>query len=253
MSRTDKGGSALHEAVSNKQDHVVEFLLRRGSDPFTENAKKLTAMDLACLTKNVSVLRQIETNAPFKGWLLMKVLRFGGMGAEWQRRWCIIYHRYPFPDARTATHVTHVALVAYKRIDSAVPVCKVWLDGARAVSMGASLNRSAMTGWCANWSCKFMQLLDVCCYAHHNSEEYILKTRGRGAADIPPFLPCPACCRKRSSIRVRHSACSRTMALPRLWCSCIANVQHPQVCSLPTMTTGATPFISGQMMAHRLL
>lgn len=43
-------------------------------------------MDIACADKNVTLLRRTEQAAVFRGWLMMKVQRFGGLGSEWQRR-----------------------------------------------------------------------------------------------------------------------------------------------------------------------
>ena len=124
------GGSALHEAVARRHDHVVDLLLRAGASPFVENARGFTAMDLACSGKSVEVLRRMEAAAPFRGWLLMKCPRFGGLGSEWQRRWCVVSHRLPYPRARQ--QVTHVVLLAYKRTDATAPACRAWLDGAFA-------------------------------------------------------------------------------------------------------------------------
>jgi hypothetical protein len=44
-------------------------------------------MDVACADKNATLLRRTEQAAVFRGWLLMKVPRFGGLGSEWQSRW----------------------------------------------------------------------------------------------------------------------------------------------------------------------
>ncbi|KAI3426006.1 hypothetical protein D9Q98_007974 [Chlorella vulgaris] len=126
------GGSALHEAVAHKHEAVVELLLRNGASPFVENCKGLTAMDIACSTKNVPLLRRLEQCAPFAGWLLVKVPVFGGFGATWQRRWVVISHRFPNPRAPRNSQLTHCVFLAYKTLANTAPSCRVWLDGARA-------------------------------------------------------------------------------------------------------------------------
>lgn len=57
-------------------------------------------MDIACSTRNVPLLRRLEQCAPYAGWLLVKVPQFGGLGSSWQRRWVVVSHRYPNPQAR---------------------------------------------------------------------------------------------------------------------------------------------------------
>lgn len=130
-----EGGSALHEAVARRQDHIADLLLRHGANPFVENAKGFTAMDLACSTRNVDLLRQIETHAQWRGWLMQKVTRLGGLGTEWQRRWVVICHRLPSPFEPPARQVTHVVLLCYKNTTNTAPACRVWLDGAKTVEV----------------------------------------------------------------------------------------------------------------------
>ena len=116
-------------------------------------------MDIACSSRNVAMLRRLERCAPFSGWVMMKVPQFGGLGASWQRRWAVVSHRYPNPRVRAgatgaggwwvsgAQHcapqlvqapasrqLTHCVFLAYKNLAAAAPSCRVWLDGARAVS-----------------------------------------------------------------------------------------------------------------------
>jgi hypothetical protein len=91
-------------------------------------------MDIACSTKNVPLLRRLEQCAPFAGWLLVKVPVFGGFGATWQRRWVVISHRFPNPRAPRNSQLTHCVFLAYKTLANTAPSCRVWLDGARAVS-----------------------------------------------------------------------------------------------------------------------
>jgi hypothetical protein len=61
-----------------------------------------TAMDIACSTKNVPLLRRLEQCAPYTGWLMVKVPQFGGLGSAWQRRWVVVSHRFPNPQVRAA-------------------------------------------------------------------------------------------------------------------------------------------------------
>lgn len=129
-----EGGSALHQAVLRGHSHIAELLLYHGANPFVENIKGFTAMDLACSTKNVDILRRIETHAHWSGWLSQKVPRLAGFGAEWQRRWVVVCHRIASPLAPPNRQVTHVVLLCYKTTSSCSPVCRVWLDGAQTVS-----------------------------------------------------------------------------------------------------------------------
>ncbi|KAL4436738.1 hypothetical protein ABPG75_003877 [Micractinium tetrahymenae] len=126
------GGSALHEAVAHKHEAVVELLLSHGANPFVENSKGFTAVDIACSTRNVPLLRRLEQCAPYVGWLLVKVPQFGGLGSSWQRRWVVVSHRYPNPAAPPARQLTHCVFLAYKTLANTAPSCRVWLDGARA-------------------------------------------------------------------------------------------------------------------------
>lgn len=134
QNRRGDGGSALHEAVAHRHDQVVELLLRCGASPFTENVKGFTAMDIACAARNVPMVRRLEQVAPFAGWLLMKVPKFAGLGSTWERRWCVVCHRFPYPHAPPAQQLTHVVFLAYKSDTNTTPACRAWLDGAKAVS-----------------------------------------------------------------------------------------------------------------------
>lgn len=96
-------------------------------------------MDIACSSRNVPLLRRLEQCAPYVGWLLVKVPQFGGLGASWQRRWVVVSHRYPNPQAPSNRQLTHCVFLAYKSLASTAPSCRVWLDGARAVSACALL------------------------------------------------------------------------------------------------------------------
>ncbi|GAB4823109.1 hypothetical protein N2152v2_010155 [Parachlorella kessleri] len=135
QNRRADGGSALHEAVAHSHEAVVDLLMRHGANPLVENMRGFTAMDVACADKNVALLRRTEAAAVFKGWLMLKVPRFGGLGSEWQRRWCVICHRYPYPGAPPARQVTHLVFLAYKSTANTVPACRVWLDGARSAEV----------------------------------------------------------------------------------------------------------------------
>jgi hypothetical protein len=132
VNRKPDGGSALHEAVAHKHEAVVELLLRHRANPFVENCKGYTAMDIACSTRNVPLLRRLEQCAPFAGWLQVKVPQFGGLGSAWQRRWVVVSHRFPSPAAPPASQLTHCVFLAYKNLASTAPACRLWLDGARA-------------------------------------------------------------------------------------------------------------------------
>lgn len=132
QNRRADGGSALHEAVAHHHDAAVELLLRHGASPFTENCKGFTALDIACASRNPTLVRRLEHVAPFHGWLMMKVPRFGGLGSTWERRWCVICHRFPYPHAPPAQQLTHVVFLAYKTDAATSPACRAWLDGAHA-------------------------------------------------------------------------------------------------------------------------
>lgn len=127
------GGSALHEAVNKKHQHLIELLLAAGAAPFVENAKGFTALDLSCQTKNLTLLRLLETHAPFSGWLVMKVPRLAGLGSEWARRYVVVVQRYPCPNARDPSPRVHTVLLCFKSTDTCTPCSRAWLDGARAV------------------------------------------------------------------------------------------------------------------------
>jgi hypothetical protein len=64
------------------------------------------------------------------------------------RRWCVICHRYPYPGAPPARQVTHLVFLSYKNNSGTVPACRVWLDGACAVSRRAG-GRAGGRGWLA--------------------------------------------------------------------------------------------------------
>ncbi|KAL6781380.1 hypothetical protein ACKKBG_A10915 [Auxenochlorella protothecoides x Auxenochlorella symbiontica] len=140
------GNSALHEAVSRKQDSLVEVLLQAGANPCVENAKGYTAMDVACSRRNVSVLRLLEQRSPFKGWLYVKTATFAGLSREWKRRWCIVCHRHPYPRAPEGRRLIHVVLLAYRDTEAVAPVCRVWLDGAVATPMASASAQARVRG-----------------------------------------------------------------------------------------------------------
>jgi hypothetical protein len=127
-----EGGTALHEAVNSGHDHVAELLLAAHASPFVENLKGFTPMDLACSFKNSSILRRMEDEALFSGWLWMKVPRMGGLGSEWSRRHVVICHRLPCPATQSGDRRTHLVLLAYKNTTSTSPACRAWMDGAKA-------------------------------------------------------------------------------------------------------------------------
>ncbi len=64
-----------------------------------------TAVDFACSAKNAQLLRRLEAGSPYSGWLMLKVPRFGGLGSEWQPRWCVVMHRYPYPGSPPSRQV----------------------------------------------------------------------------------------------------------------------------------------------------
>lgn len=130
-----KGGSALHEAVYRRHYHLVELLLQQGADPFVENIKSYTALDFACEVQNADLIRRLETQSLWCGWLVQKVPRLGGLGSEWQRRWVIVCYRRPSPFAPPNRRRTHVVLLCYKNLASTQPCCRAWLDGAHAVEV----------------------------------------------------------------------------------------------------------------------
>jgi hypothetical protein len=142
------GGSALHVAVQNQHKHVVELLLRYRADPFVENIKSYTAMDFACQTRNIELLRNLECYAPWKGWLELKVpvALTLGLSSEWKRRWVVICHRVPSPFAPPNRRRTHVSLLCYKSTNDTSPDCRVWLDGARAIEVNDNPRARQRTG-----------------------------------------------------------------------------------------------------------
>ncbi|KAK9816586.1 hypothetical protein WJX72_002286 [[Myrmecia] bisecta] len=131
---------AIHEATARSHSGVVDVLLRYGANPFVENGRGMTSVDLAIVSKNVGLLRRLEQQARFAGWLTMKVPRYLGLGAEWKARWVVIMPRYPHPAVPAPDQVVRTLLVCYKPVDpgsaasgkGAGPSCKCWLDGARA-------------------------------------------------------------------------------------------------------------------------
>ena len=139
------GGSPLHEAIYRRHEHMIALLLRFRADPFVENCKSFTPMDFACQTKNVELLRRLESQAPWKGWLELKVPIAMGFATEWKRRWVVICHRLPSPFAPANRRRTHVSLLCYKTTNDTIPECRVWLDGARAVEVTDNPRANART------------------------------------------------------------------------------------------------------------
>ncbi|KAL4526039.1 hypothetical protein Ndes2437B_g07308 [Nannochloris sp. 'desiccata'] len=142
------GGSALHEAINRRHEHVIALLLRCHADPFVENIKSYTPMDFACQTRQVDLLRRLECYAPWKGWLELKVpvALTLGLSSEWKRRWVVICHRIPSPFAPPNRRRTHVSLLCYKSTNDTTPDCRVWLDGARAIEVNDNPRARQRTG-----------------------------------------------------------------------------------------------------------
>ncbi|CAL8467857.1 g7395 [Coccomyxa elongata] len=127
------GTTALHECVARGHERVADLLLHYGASPFLENARGLTAIDVAINNRNVAMVRKLEARAQLQAMLLMKVPKWGGLGTEWRQRWVVIMPRYPSPVAPVGTErLVRTLLVAYKGRDQVVPTLKVWLDGAIA-------------------------------------------------------------------------------------------------------------------------
>ncbi|KAK9909290.1 hypothetical protein WJX75_000074 [Coccomyxa subellipsoidea] len=133
VSNRPDGTTALHECVARGHERVADLLLHYGASPFLENARGLTAIDVAINNRNVAMVRKLETRAPFQAMLLMKVPKWANLGTEWKPRWIVIMPRYPSPVAPAGTErLVRTLLVSYKGRDQVVPVLKVWLDGAIA-------------------------------------------------------------------------------------------------------------------------
>ena len=62
-------------------------------------------------------------------------------------RWCVICHRLPYPAAPPSQQLVHVVLLAYKRTDYTAPACRVWLDGASAVSSARACRSQGWTSF----------------------------------------------------------------------------------------------------------
>jgi hypothetical protein len=137
QSRRSDSGSALHEAAARRHAAALDVLLEAGASPFVENGRGYTAMDLGCSTKAAELLRRMEAGALWRGWVLQKVPRLGGLSTEWQRRWAVVCHRLPRPGAPPERRLAHVVLLCYKGTDAFAPACRAWLDGARAAEAPA--------------------------------------------------------------------------------------------------------------------
>jgi Ankyrin repeats (3 copies) len=142
------GGSALHEAINRRHEHIIALLLRYHADPFVENIKSYTPVDFCCQTRQVDLLRRLECYAPWKGWLELKVpvALTLGLSSEWKRRWVVICHRIPSPFAPPNRRRTHVSLLCYKSTHDTTPDCRVWLDGARAIEVNDNPRARQRTG-----------------------------------------------------------------------------------------------------------
>ena len=66
MSRSEKGGGALHAAVRHFNDKLLNMLLKAGACPFVENRGGTTAMDAACARGRPSIVRILESKAIFR-------------------------------------------------------------------------------------------------------------------------------------------------------------------------------------------
>ncbi|KAK9808330.1 hypothetical protein WJX73_002528 [Symbiochloris irregularis] len=141
--------SALHEAAAGSHARVVDILLAAGGNPFVENQRGLTAVDVAINQRNFTIIRQMERRAPFAGYLAVKTPRYMGLSVEWKSRWVVIMPRYPSPSLLNTGEpgVVRSLLVIYKAPDQFQPTCKAWLDGAMARSVVGS--RGTNTLQCA--------------------------------------------------------------------------------------------------------
>lgn len=134
------GCTALHAAVSRRQDAIAFMLINHGASPFVENMQGVTAMDIVCKHGlNVMLLRHIESRAIFCGWVEQKVSRFG-IGYDWSRRWVVVAQRLRYHGNGRLHEQPQVktVLLSYQGVESMVAACKCWLDASHALKVPSS-------------------------------------------------------------------------------------------------------------------
>lgn len=129
-------GTALHEAVANKHESAVELLLQHRADPFLENAKGETPMDLAVVSGDFRLVRRLERCALFSGMVNQKVLQLRGFATANKDRWAVVMPRFLPPKSGQAVGVVRMMLWVYRDACGIEPRIKAWLDGASAFLVG---------------------------------------------------------------------------------------------------------------------
>mmetsp|Transcript_8973 Transcript_8973/g.19205 ORF Transcript_8973/g.19205 Transcript_8973/m.19205 type:complete len:546 (+) Transcript_8973:118-1755(+) len=133
--KEDKGGTALHEAASRRNEAMVELLLQYGANPFMANPSGATAMDLAVLAGAGNIIRRFEQQALFVGSVDMKWATMAGLSSSYKQRHVVVMDHLPCPKEREPT-VRRKQLWVYKDLQSVNPRCRLWLDGAQAFKAG---------------------------------------------------------------------------------------------------------------------
>ncbi|KAK9831374.1 hypothetical protein WJX81_007067 [Elliptochloris bilobata] len=237
-----EGSTALHEAIGRGNQREALLLLSAGANPFCENNRGLTAVDVAINQKNLALVRQLEARAPFAGYLAMKVPKFMGLGSEWKPRYIVVMPRWP---AAGAGHLVRVVMLAYKSIDEPLPACKVWLDGAVARlvvgSKGPSASQCALTlhrthaavsgayvTGDSNGPVLHLRPTDKAPGADGNLRRFIdvVNARGLPPPPAPPPLPSPAL--QGSATPPRHeAAAAASPARPQSCCAADSSLAQP--------------------------
>jgi hypothetical protein len=227
--------------------HPTNHPLAPTQHPPPNTPQGYTAMDIACSTRNVPLLRRLEQCAPFAGWLQVKVPQFGGLGSAWQRRWVVVSHRFPSPAAPPASQLTHCVFLAYKNLASTAPACRLWLDGARAVSLLLPSGQPSAAAAIQHLACTAHL---ACASGHSRSRMGCASSPvgGGGGGKFPlqhpnpmctnphnskPAALCPVCRSARFSTQRPRHACSAGRgagrAVRRPASRCIASTSSPQV------------------------
>ncbi|GAX79195.1 hypothetical protein CEUSTIGMA_g6635.t1 [Chlamydomonas eustigma] len=138
------GCTAIHEAVLNKDERMVELLVTYGADPFRANAKGCTSMQLAALSGGTKIVQRFKRQAIFAGPVDIRWLRLGRLHNFYKPRHVVVIPYRPWSKEGIAPLPERRQLLIFGDEKASVPKTLAWLDGGSMIQAGGSLGSEAV-------------------------------------------------------------------------------------------------------------
>lgn len=114
-----------------------------------------TCYDVAIECKIPSLVRRFEAAAKLGAFVCMKVPGLLGFGSDFREFWVVLFQRVPNPSVPAHRRVSHSQLYIFASYSDAVPVSKVWTDGAQVATLNNAPNSNSAS---AILVCSFFSL-----------------------------------------------------------------------------------------------